>query len=414
MKKVFLFWFVFVFAFSGFAQEIIIESRAEGKNHSWYREITGNWSDSVAKSLADDCSPEEIGSRFVIIDGGPAKAQARFTPVLPKEGKYDIYVTWGRSGNAYNVKFVVNTGTEKIAKNLDQAGWGGETSPNPYEWIFLGTYDLPAGNKAYVTIDASEVTGKPSSENSGRVYSDAVKFVPSDGSAPSPAKTSSPPSQSTAPQSPPSQFAPSQPTPSQQFPASPFAPARAVPSAQPQQQKKTASVPFIPMTKTSPSPSRPSSPFVQPASTPSPFQSGPVSQSYRNRATPITPFKSSTTMSPFNPQMASVKWYTTYNQAVQAGIASGKSILLFFRSAMGRSSAKMENEILTDPQVQTRLAQSYICCKLDIAQNRQICDYYSIFKAPVLVFLDSRGYSRARIDNLLDPDQLAHEMDKYK
>ena len=115
--------------------------------------------------LAENCSPESIGSRFVIIDDEVPDAEARFTPEIPSAGKYDIYVTWGRSGNAYHVKFEVKAGSTKDVKYLDQCGWGGEVSVNASEWILIGTYDLPAGKDSYLSIQTAEATGKPSSEN---------------------------------------------------------------------------------------------------------------------------------------------------------------------------------------------------------------------------------------------------------
>ena len=81
---------------------------------------------------------------------------------------------------------------------------------------------------------------------------------------------------------------------------------------------------------------------------------------------------------------------------------------------MGQTSSAMEDGVLNDPAVRVKLDQYYICCKLDINQTRQVCDYYSIFKAPVLVVLDARGYSRARIDTVVAPDQLAQELEKFK
>jgi hypothetical protein len=425
---------------AGFSQEIIIESRVDGKNFSWYSETSGNWADSVAKSLADNCSPDSVGSRFAIVDGGPVDAQARFTPVLPKEGKYDIYVTWGRSGNAFNVKHIINTGTKEEVKYLDQAGWGGTLAVNAYIWLHLGTYDLPAGNKAYVAVDASEVKGKPSEENSARVYVDAVKFVPYD---PSAQPTATPASQIPASQTS-STFTPFTKE------SSPFAASPSTTSQVPSSSTMPASLelPFVPLGGTSPQ-SATVSPFSQPGTqgTPSPFRQ-PVTTS--SQATPLpfsqpgatssqatpSPFtqpgatSSQATPSPFAQpgapfsqpgsslpplqSTASLQWYTSYNEAIQAGAANNKSIMLFFRSALGKSSNIMENDVLNNAQVKTKLLQSFICCKLDITQSRPVCDYYGIFKAPVLVFLDSRGYSRARIDNLLDPEELAREMEKYK
>lgn len=435
---------------TGFSQEIIIESRGEGKNFTWYSEISGNWADSVAKSLVDSCSPESTGSRFVTVDGGPVDAQARFTPVLPKEGKYDIYLTWGRSGNAFNVKHIINTGTEEVVKYLDQAGWTGTLAANPHIWIHLGTYDLPAGNKAYVSVDAFEVKGKPSEENSGRVYTDAVKFVPYD---PSSQPAATPASQSTSSQtssmftpytresspfaSPPSTTA-QVPSTTQQFPSSsssspglPFVPLGGT-SPQSATVSQSFSQPSTLFSQATPSPfsqsatqsyTQPSTPFSQ--ATPAPF-SQPATQSYTqpntpsSQATPApfiqpsTPFSKETGSFPPIQSTTSLQWYTSYSEAIQAGIANNKSVLLFFRSALGKSSNIMENNVLNDPQVRGKLSQYFICCKMDITQNRSICDYYGIFKAPVLVFLDARGYSSARIDNLLDPEELAREVEKYK
>lgn len=484
----------------GFSQDIIIESRSEGKNYSWYSETSGSWSDSVAKSLLDDISPESIGSRFVIIDGGPVPAQAKFTPVLPMEGKYDIFVTWGRSGNAMNVKYIINTGSAEEVKYLDQAGWGGSLVGNAFIWHHLGTYDLPAGNNAYVIVDASEVTGKPSPENSGRVYSDAVKFSPYDPSAPRPAESASSSVQTaSAPASSGST--------SYDQSSSPFGSAPSTSSPVPYTSSASPSLPFVPLGGTASQPGTTSQPFSQPATqpasspfgqpdtssartfsspfgqqastsaqmTPSPFSQPGVTYSQATPSPfsqPGTPFSretpspfsqpgaslSQTTSSPFGqpgttvaqatpaastvssypfsnltastqpgssvPQATgslppiqstgSIQWYASYNEAIQAGGATNKSIMLFFRSALGKSSNIMENEVLNNPQVKTILMQDFVCCKLDITQNRPICDYYSIFKAPVLVFLDSRGYSRARIDSLLDPEELARELQKYK
>jgi len=454
---------------ASFAQEIIVESRAGGKNFSSYSELSGKWFDSVAKSLAEGCSPEEIGSRFVTVDNGPLQAEARFAPAIPKEGKYDIYVTWGKSANAMNVKYLINTGSKEEVKYLDQAVWGGEIAANSYTWIHLGTYDLPAGNKAYVSMLTTEIKGKPSGPNSARVYADAVKFVPADGSgvgpvsqapvssqpAGTPVSTPStvssdpfittsqpgaipfvpipaPPSLSTiappsgAPSVGSSPFQPAQPTTSP-VGSSPFQPPQPATSAvssspfQPPTQPSTvaasSSSPFQPVQPSAPGTS--SSPFQppQPATSSvssSPFQPGAQSSTASSTTSPF--LAGAKPLSPLvsAPATGQVKWYASYSDAIQAGIAAKKCILLFFRSATGKTSSTMEDEVFNDPAICASLEQYYICCKLDINQNPQVCEYYSIFKAPVLVFLDSRGYSRARIDIVITPAQLAVELEKFK
>jgi len=363
---------LFLVAFANLAgsQEMIIESRQGGKNASWYSEIKGNWADSIAKSLAEGCSPETIGSRFVTAET-PVDAEARFSPEIRSPGKYEILVTWGRSGNVYHVKYVVFDGKKETVKYLDQAGWGGALQPNSFQWFSLGTYDLPAGKKAYVSVQASEVTGKPSDVNGGRMYTDAVLFAPPNiaeryKSAPprTPLISISTPSSTPA---------------SSSREASPFSSFS--------QPKKSPFVPFVPV------------------STPRPVTStgSPFSRSAGPTPAPVFPYNT-----------GSIQWYNDYGQAIQAGSAAKKSILLFFASSMGRNSRNMEDEILGDPRIKAFLAKNYIACRLNIGSSRKLCDYYSVFKAPVIIFLDSRGYSRARIDTLLTVDQMLTELEKFK
>lgn len=324
------------------AQDIIIESKPQGKNYEWYSEVSGNWLDSEAKSSAEGCSPASIGSRFVTITGSSkVTAEARFSPDIPEPGEYEILVTWGRSGNAFNTKYVINTGDKKVVKHLDQAGWGGQLPPNANQWRSLGTYKLPQGKKAYVAVLSEDVKGIPSPENSGRIYADAARFVK--GGLEKGAKA--------------------EPT------ATPSTTASGTPG-------DTPSMPFVPL------------------STPPPY--------------------SSSQPSPTPTQSSNIYWYMNYSDAIKAGQAAGKSILLFFCSEMGRASNKMEDEVLAHPEVTRRLSDSYISCKLDISSNRRICDYYGVFKAPVLIFLDNRGYSQARVDQVISPQELARELDKYK
>jgi hypothetical protein len=212
-----------------------------------------------------------------------------------------------------------------------------------------------------VSVYSEEVTGKPDDLNYGRVYTDAIQFAP-------PGRVKNTFADPTPVSSPVVRR------------SSPFAPA-------PEATRSSPFAPSVPVFTPSP------------GSTPSPLAT---------QSRPPQPFI------PVSRQTGSVIWYNLYSEAIQVGTANKKSILLFFRSSRGLSSQKMEKEILGDPSVQTRLSQYYICCMLDISQNEQICNYYSIFKAPVLIFLDSRGYSKARIDILVSPAQLVVELDRFK
>jgi hypothetical protein len=170
--------------------DIIVETGKQGKNAEFYKELSGEWAESIAKSRADGLSARAVGSRFVSTDT-PASAQAIFQPVIPQAGQWEISVTWGMSANANHAKYIVFDGKTEHVRYLDQAGWGGELPANQDRWHSLGSFNLPAGSIAYVKVDTSEVTGKSSPADNGRVYADAIRLhlenpAPAASASPSP------------------------------------------------------------------------------------------------------------------------------------------------------------------------------------------------------------------------------------
>jgi hypothetical protein len=160
--------------------------------------------------------------------------------------------------------------------------------------------------------------------------------------------------------------------------------------------------------------SSPSSKAVQPevsnASSPfSPVQSGVPGA---GSTTFPLPLPSKTPAAPDTPSTGIV-WYNDYQEAVKAGQMSGRCIILFFHSPLSKMSRDME-QLLNEPSVKGIIKQYYVGCKLITSKNFKVSDYYQVFKAPTLVFLDSRGYSRGRIDDLVTPDQLLTELDRFK
>lgn len=165
-----------------------------------------------------------------------------------------------------------------------------------------------------------------------------------------------------------------------------FGEVAALDSSQPEQPKTSdASFPFIPIRSAVPGAgSSTFLPETQPKTPPAPF------------AIP-----------------ARIVWYNSYPEAIKAGQESGKCIILFFHSPLSKISRDME-QVLNEPSVKGKIEQYYVCCKLITNQNFKVCDYYKIFKAPTLVFLDSRGYSRGRIDDFVTPAQLLMELERFK
>ena len=435
---------IFAALITSVAGDIIIESRQGGKNSSWYTEVKGNWMDSEAKSLARGCSPESLGSRFVIIEGNFTPAEATFTPFIQEAGMYDVYVTWGRSGNATNVKYNIFNGSESKTIYLDQDGWGAKGTPNSGIWVHLGTYNLPAGNRSYVSVLSDSVTGQPQQTDSGRVYTDAAMFSlrvkgasggsPQNPGFPAPSsesQTRSPfgtsPAASSA--SSPSPFGkPSAPAPSSPFGASASTTSSSPFGASPQPRTQpgspfgtspAASSPFLakpqaPSTS-SQAVSQTGSPFsgnppsapapTIPVSTPSSF---PSQGGFTSRAQPPA-----TNVASSGPPV-SLRWYTSYSQAVKAGIAQRKKIILFFRFDNDPNSQNLERLVLNAHGVKATLVKNYICGKIDIPENRKVCEYYGVFQGPTFILLDERGYSIGKMDNIRDATQFLQELSRYR
>lgn len=351
-----------------FADPIIIESRDGGQNTQYYKETAGSWSDSVAKSLVEGVTPG-IGSRFCIIDNPPNTSSFEISPFIPSAGKYEIFATWGTSGNAENCKYsVIINGVESQKVYLNQRGWGSPTQPdtaNGNVWVSIGVFDLPQGQGVKIVGSADEIKGKADERNSGRFYSDAIKIIPagSEGST----QTGAQPQTSTA---------------SQQ--SSPFSQTQ---EQQPQNSQFTGN------------------------------QSSQTTQQTSDQPLPASPFQASgTQQTQTTPQATQAGgWMTDYSQAIQEGTRQNKPILLFFYSEMGRLSMQMENQILGNATVQPYL-QKYILCKVLITDqnNVKLSEYYEVFKAPTLVFLNPQGYMKGREDKSIDTQAMINLLDKMK
>lgn len=154
--------------------EIIVETNVGGKNTQFYKELSGKWYDSEAKSTAAGCTPN-IKSRFCDVDD-KTFASARFQPEIPAEGEYEISVTWGRSANCNKAKYIIHIERGEKVAYLVQDGWGGLAASNANMWHSLGVFPLKAGTVNYVDITDEENLGKPDARNLGRLYCDAMKF----------------------------------------------------------------------------------------------------------------------------------------------------------------------------------------------------------------------------------------------
>jgi hypothetical protein len=122
----------------------------------------GNW---VAESKGG------YGPTFLVNSpGGKEMATIRFTPDIPKKGKYTGYLYFPKvDGSSSQTVITVNDGkrSKEITIRESDIRVEGQTSG---EWVSLGTYDLPKGMKSF-----TEVSNKNSD---GKTIADAVIWIP--------------------------------------------------------------------------------------------------------------------------------------------------------------------------------------------------------------------------------------------
>ncbi|MCX7718167.1 MAG: thioredoxin family protein [Candidatus Sumerlaeaceae bacterium] len=172
------------------AADIIIESRAEGKNNQWYKELAGNWVDSqvppqTAKSSAIDLTPQgTCGSRkFAFVDPTGANrrneaAAVSFSPVFTEAGRYYVYTTWPRAANAAPVYYTIKHAGGETTKSVQQDGWGSVSGiANANKWVLLGDFEFKAGEGQGVVLSVDQTVQPLDTKNFGQVYADAVRFT---------------------------------------------------------------------------------------------------------------------------------------------------------------------------------------------------------------------------------------------
>lgn len=189
MKKIVIYSAFLALSQYGFSADIIIESRAEGKNFDKYSEIAGNWISSntppqTAKSGAPDLTPQgTTGARRATADPTVTKKQpnqlvaaARFSPQLTEAGKHHVYFTYPKSANATPVVIVIKHAGGEEKQIVAQDGWNSLGSAQADKWVELGEYTFNPGADQYVEI---QIFGDASAVNTaanGQVYADAVRF----------------------------------------------------------------------------------------------------------------------------------------------------------------------------------------------------------------------------------------------
>jgi ribulose 1,5-bisphosphate synthetase/thiazole synthase len=109
-------------------------------------------------------------SFFVSAEGGAGKETVRFTPEIPQNGTYQVYIYFPKvSGMSSQIAVTLSDGNKQYPQTIKSSDIivEGQTSG---EWVSVGKYTLSKGKSAYAEISNAKADGK--------VLADAVIWVP--------------------------------------------------------------------------------------------------------------------------------------------------------------------------------------------------------------------------------------------
>jgi ribulose 1,5-bisphosphate synthetase/thiazole synthase len=109
-------------------------------------------------------------SFFVSAEGGAGKETVRFTPEIPQNGTYQVYIYFPKvSGMSSQITVTLSDGNKQYPQTIKSSDIivEGQTSG---EWVSVGKYTLSKGKSAYAEISNAKADGK--------VLADAVIWVP--------------------------------------------------------------------------------------------------------------------------------------------------------------------------------------------------------------------------------------------
>jgi hypothetical protein len=139
-------------------------------------EETKDFTNSYAKVV--DAHLMGNGARFTYGKADPS--WARFTPTLPRAGRYEVLTTFSYGANAADTRYEIRHADGVTVVPLEQRGRPGTPGRNDAVWHTLGTYRFDAGqsaDKGSVTLHASPGTALPNKQFEYRAYADSIRFV---------------------------------------------------------------------------------------------------------------------------------------------------------------------------------------------------------------------------------------------
>lgn len=335
--------------------DLVIESRAQGKNNSCYKEIEGLWTDAQfppyrSKSSAPGLTePAKCGSRKFVFMGEGANPQnppasVRFSPQFTSPVHLYVYATWPSGASATPVTYVIKHAKGDTRVTVTQDGWADITgSSNSNLWVLIGDYDFSAGADQHVElrVDPGVATAQDArGKHYGQVYADAVRF------------TSEPISGASAAAAP-----------------TPSAPGPAVHTPDPAGNNN-------------------SNAFTSSTAPPS------------ARGTPTST------------RSYDLKWYEDVQEGFRAAQKAEKKILVFFYTPGSASSVAFE-QLFQDRAIRSVLSQRYITIRLNFLQNTDLGYKLGAFKGGTINIYTSSGTALDQIADNISASRLEAKLLAY-
>ncbi|HTQ66472.1 MAG TPA: FAD-dependent oxidoreductase [Puia sp.] len=136
--------------------EILVDN-----DDSLHTKINGNW---------QRIKENGYGSSFLLHAGTDTEAFVRFIPQLQKKMKYQVYIYLPAIDHiAAKIPIKISDGKKEWQPQINTKNFSGELQTGG-EWLRLGSYLFPDGEKSYLQIS--------SNGTDGQVAADAVLFVP--------------------------------------------------------------------------------------------------------------------------------------------------------------------------------------------------------------------------------------------
>lgn len=109
-------------------------------------------------------------------------------------------------------------------------------------------------------------------------------------------------------------------------------------------------------------------------------------------------------------QNSELNWHTDLNSALEEAKKTNKPIFIDFHAQWCSYCKKLDENTLSDPQVQEKLKSKYILAKIDTDKYPNIASDYKIYGLPTIVYLNSNGIETKRNEGYLGPNELLNQL----